>query len=78
MFVVAIVHAIFFAPAVLFGHTPFIVTVFVGMIAHNLLGGEEPAWWLAASGGLVFIGSLLLQYVRSNSRLRLAPGARRR
>lgn len=65
MVLVAAVHAIFFAPAVVFGHTPLIVPVFLGAIAHNLIGGEEPRWWLAASGSLAFIGSLLFQYTRS-------------
>jgi drug/metabolite transporter (DMT)-like permease len=78
IFVVAVIHAIFFAPAVVIGHTPLIVPVFIGAIAHNLLGGEEPTWWLAASGGLVFVGSLLFQRLRSNYRLQRAPEAGRR
>jgi hypothetical protein len=76
--VVAAVHAIFFAPTVVVGHTPLIVPVFVGAIAHSLIGGEEPTWWLAASGALVFVGSLVFQHVRSNYRLQRAPQAGRR
>jgi hypothetical protein len=75
MLVVAVVHAIFFAPAVVVGHTPFIVTVFVGAIAHNLIGGDEPTWWLAASGSLVFIGSRVFQH---DYRLQRTPEAGRR
>ena len=73
---VAAVHAIFFAPAVILGHTPFIVTVFVGAIVYRLIDETGRTWWLAASAGLVFLGSLIYQYVRSNSYQ--APGCQRR
>ena len=75
---VALVHAVFFAPALLvWGHTVLIVPVFVGAIVYGLVEGTGRAWWLAPSAAVVFAGSLVDQYVRSRRRLRRAPASGR-
>ena len=67
---VAAVHAIVFAPAVMFfAHNLIIVPVFVGAIVYWLIDGIGRAWWLAASSGTVLTISLVVQRIRSNFRL---------
>lgn len=76
---VAAVHAIFFAPgAIPLAHNIFIVPVFVAAIAYWLIDGIGRMWWLAASSGTVFAGSIVFQRVRSNFRLRRTPASGRR
>jgi hypothetical protein len=76
---VAAVHAIFFAPAaILLAHNIFIVPVFVGAIAYWFIDGIGRMWWLAASSGTVFAGSIVFQRVRSNFRLQRTPASGRR
>ena len=71
---VAVVHAVFFAPAlVAVGHSGFVVPVFAGVLVYWLVGETGRSWWLslAISAGVVFGGSLICQQMSAVYRRRV-------